>query len=90
MEWLPVVKPAYGETCNGCGLCCRTEICRVGLAMNPAAHAPCEFLTQHDGRYWCGLVERMEGTELAGVMKFVMGIGIGCDAEEVTHRHRSV
>jgi hypothetical protein len=23
-------KPSYGATCNGCGLCCKLEICGVG------------------------------------------------------------
>jgi hypothetical protein len=81
MDPLPLIKPAYGSRCNGCGQCCQSEVCKIGLAVNPTAQAPCEFLTQHDGRFWCGLVEKMAQTDVGWFLKMRLGIGVGCDAE---------
>jgi hypothetical protein len=57
-------KPSYGATCNGCGLCCKLEICGVGeMALadlgvydGPEAWPPCIFLVELDGLYRCKLV----------------------------------
>ncbi|EEF22670.1 conserved hypothetical protein [Ricinus communis] len=51
-------KPALGETCNGCGVCCAAEPCPVSLALLWPHRAPCRALIWSDPaqRYLCGMV----------------------------------
>jgi len=51
-------KPALGETCNGCGVCCAAEPCPVSLALLWPHQAPCRALIWSDQtqRYLCGMV----------------------------------
>jgi hypothetical protein len=55
-----ITKPRYGAPCNGCGLCCRLEVCRAGVIalrqLGAEPVAPCILLVEMDGRYWCKLV----------------------------------
>lgn len=77
-------KPAYGEPCNGCGYCCASEVCEVGLAMfGKQQTAPCPAMTFRDGRFRCGAVDMADEMSPAyGLMlRLKMGIGIGCDSE---------
>jgi hypothetical protein len=84
-------KPRYGDPCNGCGLCCRLEICgegetalaALGIYDGPAAGPPCFFLVEMGGLYRCRLVL----TEAANLDKLPsrepriarsLGIGEGC------------
>lgn len=53
---MPETKPKFGEPCNGCGLCCKTELCDVAEYFFAGASAPCPALEFEDGRTWCGLV----------------------------------
>lgn len=88
-------KPAIGEPCNGCGLCCRLEVCSVGsfaLGLVPEygqrAPGPCPALTQ-DGEGWtCGVMKRptdwLPGhsrgpTVIRQAWAVLIGAGIGCD-----------
>lgn len=80
---LPMVtlqRPAMGARCNGCGECCAAAVCDLGLEVLPSAQAPCPFLRQHDGRFWCGVIEEAEKADIAfgGHLKWRLGIGIGC------------
>lgn len=54
---IPVVhleKPAEGEPCNQCGLCCIEQVCDLGLLLGNDTH--CKALEAlEDGRYRCGL-----------------------------------
>lgn len=79
-------KSPYGSPCNGCGLCCREEICPLGSIVFPLASAPCPALEQdgersvcglvaHPERYRSGNVERLRAAAVRGI-----GAGIGCDA----------
>lgn len=84
---LPILsKPTFGEPCNGCGYCCQQEVCRVGLeAFGPNTQAPCPALVLRDGRTWCGVIEAadgMAGGAFGSHMRLVMGIGLGCDADD--------
>lgn len=49
-------KPPWAAPCNGCGLCCRVELCHVAREMFPGAQTPCPALEFENGRAWCGLV----------------------------------
>lgn len=56
IEPLAPPKPAPGQTCNGCGLCCLYQPCPLGIALTGARRGPCAAL-RWDGslqRYQCG------------------------------------
>lgn len=52
-------KPAFGTTCNGCGVCCATDPCPLGIWITKRRHGACAALLWHgdDGRYRCGAVD---------------------------------
>ena len=85
-------KPRMGDACNGCGLCCRLELCGLALEVLGENHpAPCPFIVDRDGRVWCGVVEAaaVKDEGFAGHLKWRLGIGVGCQvhddyAEELT------
>jgi hypothetical protein len=52
-------KPALGQPCNGCGMCCAAERCPMAWLFLPLRSAPCAAL-EWDGEarcYRCGMVE---------------------------------
>lgn len=51
-------KPALGQPCNGCGVCCAAEPCPVSLAMLWPHQTPCRALIWQEStqRYVCGMV----------------------------------
>ena len=51
-------KPAEGDACNGCGLCCAAEPCPLGVLVSRRRRGACRALQWSDsaGRYHCGLV----------------------------------
>jgi hypothetical protein len=52
-------KPAYGDPCNGCGLCCLTGPCEVAREyLHVPGGQPCPALEYDFGRYWCGMLTR--------------------------------
>ena len=55
-------KPAVGEPCNGCGLCCAQETCPAGRLRFLQAGGPCPALEWHapEQRYRCGLLSAPE------------------------------
>jgi hypothetical protein len=80
-------KPRYGAPCNGCGLCCKLEVCGAGeialAALGHPAQAPCFFLAEIEGLYRCKLVmieaaklDRMP--EKKTIIADSLGIGWGC------------
>ena len=78
------VRPERGAPCNGCGWCCQNEVCVLGEAVfGEAQAAPCPALRNHDGRFWCGVVEEAERRNVAfgAHLKWSLGIGIGCFTE---------
>ncbi|MBI2732700.1 MAG: hypothetical protein HYX44_05175 [Aquabacterium sp.] len=89
-------KPAVGEPCNGCGVCCLAEPCPVGVIVSRKRHGACKALvwSQSDGRYFCGLlVGAASGSGNAGAWwrrwaraawlrwaRRMISAGSGCDA----------
>lgn len=53
-------KPAEGQPCNGCGVCCALETCPAARLRFMQATGPCPALEWSDeaGRYHCGLLGR--------------------------------
>lgn len=52
-------KPAVGEPCNGCGVCCASEPCPVGILVSRRLRGACAALRWDESarRYRCGVVE---------------------------------
>ncbi|MDE2370577.1 MAG: hypothetical protein KGN16_16530 [Burkholderiales bacterium] len=52
-------KPAEGEPCNGCGLCCAAAPCPLGMLAGRRLRGACAALIWSDSerRYRCGVVE---------------------------------
>lgn len=82
-----LTKPRFGTPCNGCGVCCQQEVCRVGVVAFGARPGPCPALQWHQGRFWCGLVlaeyegRRQEMLELP-LLDQALAIGRWCDAAD--------
>lgn len=53
-------KPALGQPCNGCGVCCALETCPAARLRFLEAAGPCPALewSAAAGRYHCGLLLR--------------------------------
>lgn len=49
-------KPATGEPCNGCGVCCAAETCPVGRLIFRQRQGPCPALLWAEDKYRCGLL----------------------------------
>lgn len=86
-------KPAAGQPCNGCGVCCAAELCPMGRLLFLRARGPCPALHWEDvqRRYTCTLVtaadERIPWLpralrKLAGrFFARAIAAGTGCDAD---------
>ena len=84
-------KPAPGQTCNGCGLCCLTEPCPVGMLASQRRDGACHMLEWDEGaaRYVCGLLTgrhaplpvwlRPAAPLLRRSARRLIAAGIGCD-----------
>src|SRR5262245_19559041 len=55
-------KPPENEPCNGCGVCCASEPCPLGVLVSRRRHGACDALVwlDEDKVYRCGLIERPE------------------------------
>ena len=51
-------KPAVGAPCNGCGVCCMSEPCPVGMLLSRRLSGACAALefSEDVSRYRCGLI----------------------------------
>ena len=49
-------KPAEGAPCNGCGVCCLTQPCPLGILLSGTRTGACAALRwrEVDSRYICG------------------------------------
>ena len=87
------VKPAEGDACNGCGVCCLAEPCPVGVLVSGRRRGACAALvwSAADRRYHCGMLTEPKrhlgafGPWLRGPMRRWIAAGTGCDSNlEVT------
>lgn len=76
-------KPPAGAACNGCGACCATEPCPVGMLLSLKRRGACRQLRWDGstGRYHCGLMRAEAPRWLRRVAARWIAAGIGCDAE---------
>jgi hypothetical protein len=85
-------KPALGAPCNGCGVCCASEPCPVGVLVSRRRSGACKALlwNPREQRYRCGVMAEPErfthlrwrwlnrlATRLAARM---IAAGRGCDS----------
>jgi hypothetical protein len=79
------LKPAMGQACNGCGVCCLAEPCPAGMLVSMTRHGACRAL-RWDGvshRYRCGLMQSEAGTPTpwAWLVRRLIASGAGCDSD---------
>jgi len=77
-------KPAVGEPCNGCGLCCAAEPCPLGMVTSLQRHGACAALRwdAQGSRYRCGLLAdaTRAGPLRARIVARWIAAGNGCDS----------
>ncbi len=90
-------KPAVGQPCNGCGVCCLAEPCPLGAVVSLKRHGACRALVWSDTerQYRCGMLVhptryvglptwRPDGLVNRLIRRYarrLIAAGIGCDAE---------
>ena len=89
-------KPALGAPCNGCGLCCLSEPCPLGVVVSRRRTGACVALRWSDDarRYHCAMVTDPGSVTrwthpaavraLAWLARRWIAAGTGCDAPVVT------
>lgn len=85
-------KPAHGQPCTHCGLCCLMTVCSLGRVVLGQAEGPCPALDfDADKKSSCGLIANpmafaplhtiAHGVEnMTAAAKVILGSGDGCDA----------
>jgi len=86
-------KPLPGAPCNGCGVCCASAPCPLGVLVSGRTSGRCSRLRFDDvaSRYRCGLVPRTPAAgaswvarATAGTARVLLrrwiGASIGCDS----------
>lgn len=85
-------KPALGQPCNGCGVCCLAEPCPVGVLVSRRRHGACAALRWDPAqtRYHCGMVSdpadvlgprwRFAAPWLRRLARRWIAAGAGCDS----------
>jgi len=95
-------KPPAGLPCNGCGVCCASEPCPLGILVSRKRKGACKALqwSEADSSYRCGLIvqpaqylPRGLGWLSAAVSRIAyryISAGSGCDStlqiEQATER----
>jgi hypothetical protein len=74
-------KPALGQACNGCGVCCMAEPCPLGALISLRRRGACKALRWDEGRYRCGAA-RWPGL-LGALARRWIAAGRGCDSDAV-------
>ncbi len=91
-------KPPTGVACNGCGVCCLSEPCPLGMLVSRRRHGACAALrwSDLDRRYLCGVVSdpvalwpalpRWIAPMVSRLARRWIGASIGCDADTIVVR----
>jgi hypothetical protein len=83
-------KPAAGAQCNGCGVCCASEPCPLGVLVTRRRQGACTALLWEPGdmRYRCALASRptvwlawLPAALASRLAKRRIAAGRGCDCE---------
>lgn len=77
-------KSGWQLPCNGCGLCCKEEICMVGQEIFGLwiGDGPCPGLIRERGKYRCLLVKLEAAMPVEKKLGEALGIGKGCCADQ--------
>ena len=93
-----IEKPKIGEACNGCGVCCKIQVCMNGAfvqglvrKLGETVKGPCPALVaKMDGTFSCGIIENpnrfIKGSKYpAAVLSkhFAFVIGAGTGCDEL-------
>lgn len=79
-----IEKPKFGSPCNGCGLCCKMEVCAIGKGVFGAdTPAPCPALIFENKRFWCKFVLAEDIARAPSLIGNALGIGKGCCADDM-------
>jgi hypothetical protein len=75
-------KPAWGQPCNGCGVCCLSEPCPAGVWVSRRRQGACTAVRWDASghRYRCGLVDAARPW-LGAVVRRWIAAGRGCDSD---------
>lgn len=91
-------KPVVGAPCNGCGVCCLSAPCPLGIVLSGRRTGVCAALRWEDGqsRYLCGAITqpaevlgprwRWAAPMLGRWARRWVAAGIGCDSTLVVQR----
>lgn len=82
-------KPAHGQPCNNCGLCCMATLCPLGRRLFKRELGPCPALLKNGGG--CGVVANpavhapvptmIHGADaMRSAARHLIGANMGCDA----------
>ncbi|WP_310740843.1 hypothetical protein [Aquincola sp. J276] len=87
-------KPAAGQPCNGCGVCCAAEPCPVGMLVSRRRTGRCRALVWQQGRYRCGMVSHTArhlppAAALAGTGGPAHGPALDCRRQRLRQPGRS-
>ncbi|MGA0571524.1 hypothetical protein ACO2Q9_12485 [Variovorax sp. VNK109] len=94
-------KPVFGAPCNGCGLCCLSEPCPVGIVVSRRRRGACDALRwrEAESRYVCGMVAdpadvlgahwRWAAPLIRRMARRWIAAGSGCDAHLESGRYPS-
>lgn len=92
-------KPTWGAPCNGCGVCCLSEPCPLGMVLSGRRQGSCAALRWDDAdkRYQCGALSAPESVLRPGwrwatpllrrLAPRWIAAGVGCDAHLETAPH---
>ena len=84
-------KPPEGAACNGCGVCCASAPCPIGVVASGRLHGACAALVWREAErvYRCGLIDAPAAwlppalgrgaPLLARVARRFIAAGAGCD-----------
>jgi hypothetical protein len=74
-------KPPAGAACNGCGVCCASAPCPLGMWLSRRRHGACAALQWDEGgaRYRCGALSR-GGRLWQALARRWIAAGKGCDS----------
>jgi len=78
-------KPAFGAPCNGCGVCCLTQLCPLGMLRYRRARGPCPALRWENDRqrYACGMLAGARHRLTRWWVRRMIAAGQGCDCSAV-------
>ena len=96
---LAAAKPAEGQPCNGCGVCCAAEPCPIGMLVSRRRQGACAALVWVAGerQYRCGVVNdpqryiqpRWLAAWLSRAARRLIAAGKGCDCDLSVESARS-